>query len=314
MDTRLKYKAHIARAASKSLEAAMELKQLRGLSPSITWQLFASTVTPVVDYASNVWMHTFKDKAIRPINQVQQIGAQVIVGTFLTVTTSVAEAEAHITSVQSWFWRQAVKMWMDIHTLPETNPLHRNMDCIRKFQRFHHLPLYQVADVLKTIKMEILETINPFTLAPWEEQLQADIGQTPESQAETSRSIQITVSSSAQNKVVGFGRVIQKQPPKYKKLRLKIFSITLGTRSEQNPYSGELAAMAHTLKTLSVLKSYRITLLTSNKAATLTLGNPQQQSGQEHICLIYKLIRRLQKKMETGSQSAGSPQVRITNY
>jgi hypothetical protein len=36
-------------------------------------------------------------------------------------------------------------------------------------------------------------------------------------------------------------------------------------------------------------------MLTSNKAAALTLGNPRQQSGQEHICLIYKLIRRLRK-------------------
>jgi hypothetical protein len=37
------------------------------------------------------------------------------------------------------------------------------------------------------------------------------------------------------------------------------------------------------------------TLLTSNKAAALTLGNPRQQSGQEHVCLIYKLIKRLRK-------------------
>lgn len=295
MDTRLKYKAHIARAASKGLEAAMELKRLRGLSPSTARQLFASTVTPVVDYASNVWMHAFKDKAIGPINRVQRVGAQVIVGTFLTVATSVAEAEAHIASAQSRFWRRAVKMWTDIHTLPETNPLRRNTDRIRKFRRFHRSPLYQVADVLKTIEMEILETINPFTLAPWEERLQADIGQTPESQAEAGGSMQIAVSSSARNKVVGFGGVIQKQPPKYKKPRLKTFSITLGARSEQNPYSGELAAMAHALKTLPVLKSYRITLLTSNKAAALTLGNPRQQSGQEHVCLIYKLIRRLRK-------------------
>jgi hypothetical protein len=33
MDTRLKYKEHIARAASKGLEATMELRRLRGLSP-----------------------------------------------------------------------------------------------------------------------------------------------------------------------------------------------------------------------------------------------------------------------------------------
>ena len=54
MDTRLKYKEHIARAASKGLEAAMELRRLRGLSPATARQLFSSTVAPVVDYASNV--------------------------------------------------------------------------------------------------------------------------------------------------------------------------------------------------------------------------------------------------------------------
>jgi hypothetical protein len=34
MDARLKYKEHIARAASNGLEAAMELRRLRGLSPA----------------------------------------------------------------------------------------------------------------------------------------------------------------------------------------------------------------------------------------------------------------------------------------
>jgi hypothetical protein len=38
-----------------------------------------------------------------------------------------------------------------------------------------------------------------------------------------------------------------------------------------------------------------VTLLTSNKAAALTLKNPRQQSGQEYICQIYKLIQRLQR-------------------
>jgi hypothetical protein len=95
--------------------------------------------------------------------------------------------------------------------------------------------------------------------------------------------------------VVGYGGAIQKQPPKYRKLKLKTFPVTLGMRVEQNPYSGELAAMAKALGTLPVLKQYRITLLTSNKAAALTLRNPRQQSGQEHICQIYKLIKRLRR-------------------
>ncbi len=54
MDTKLKYKEHIARAATKGLEAVMELRRLRGLSPPTARQLFTATVAPVVDYASNV--------------------------------------------------------------------------------------------------------------------------------------------------------------------------------------------------------------------------------------------------------------------
>lgn len=45
----------------------MELKRLRGLSARTVWQLFAATMTPVVDYASNVWMHAYKDRLVGPI-------------------------------------------------------------------------------------------------------------------------------------------------------------------------------------------------------------------------------------------------------
>ncbi len=92
-----------------------------------------------------------------------------MVGTYLTVATVVAEAEAHIASAQERFWKRAVKMWTDIHTLPTTNPLRSATSCIRKFRRYHRSPFYQVATVLKEIPMEELETINPFTLAPWVE-------------------------------------------------------------------------------------------------------------------------------------------------
>jgi hypothetical protein len=103
MDVRLKYKEHIARAASKGLEVVMELQRLRGLSPATAQQLFTLIVAPVVDYALSVWMHACKDKAIRLINQVQRVGAQAIMGTFLTVATSIAETEAHIASAQHCF-------------------------------------------------------------------------------------------------------------------------------------------------------------------------------------------------------------------
>jgi hypothetical protein len=104
-------------------------------------------------------------------------------------------------------------MWTDLHTLPDTNPLHRNTAQIKKFRRFHCSLLYQVADTLKNIKMETLETINPFTLAPWETCMHTNVKAMPDPWTAPSGSIQITVSSSARNRLVGFRVAIKKQPP-----------------------------------------------------------------------------------------------------
>jgi hypothetical protein len=77
------------------------------------------------------------------------------------------------------------------------------------------------------------------------------------------------------------------------------FSSTLGRREEQNPYSGELAAMANALNTLPKLRFRRIVLITRNKAAVLTLRKPRQQSGQEHISGIYRSVRALKRDGNT---------------
>ncbi|CAP79219.1 Pc06g02260 [Penicillium rubens Wisconsin 54-1255] len=84
-------------------------------------------------------------------------------------------------------------------------------------------------------------------------------------------------------------------PPRYRKLKLKTLSVTLGARAEQNPFSAELAAMAHALNMVVGVKDYRITLVTSNKAAALTIRNPRQQSGQEFVSQLYKLMRKLRR-------------------
>jgi len=49
-------------------------------------------VAPVVDYASNVWMYACKTALAYTIHRVQRIGA--IIGSFSSVATGVAEAEA----------------------------------------------------------------------------------------------------------------------------------------------------------------------------------------------------------------------------
>ena len=186
-------------------------------------------------------------------------------------------------------------MWTDMHTLPKTNPLRRGTDRIRKFRRYHRSPLYHVADALKHVDLETLEIINPFTLAPYDERVQINVNRQDEPQTEAGGLMQIAVSSSARNELVGFGVAIEKQPPRNRKLKFKTFSVTLGARAEQNPFSTELAAIAHMLKIVVGIKDYKITLLTSNKAAAFTLRNPRRQSGQEFVCQMYKLMSRMRR-------------------
>ena len=298
MDSGLKYKEHIALAAAKGLKAAMELQRLRGLTPATARQLFTTMVAPVVDYASNVWMHACKYRRASPINRVQRIGAQAIVGTFLTVATSVAEAEAHIASTHERFWRRAVKMWTDLHTLPATNPLRNATSRIRKFRRYNRSPFYEVAVALDEIPVEELETINPFTLAPWAERVQTilvngDISET--TQADLGWAVRVAVSSSARNGIVGVGGVIE-IPAVRGGPKLERFSFTLGMRTEQNPFSGELAATAYALRHLPDLKYRSVAVLASNRAAVLTIRNPRQQSGQEYVRCIYDSIDTLKVK------------------
>ncbi|KAL3262693.1 hypothetical protein ABHI18_002519, partial [Aspergillus niger] len=262
MDTSLKYKEHIARAASKGLEAVMELRRLRGLSPSTARQLFTSTVAPVVDYASNVWMHAIKNKATGPINRVQRVGAQAIVGTFLTVATSVAEAEAHIATAQHRFWRRAVKMWTDLHTLPDTNPLRRNTARIRKFRRFHRSPLYQVAAAPKNIEMETLETINPFTLAPWETIWGSN--------REAATSI---LKTEIEDLLDDIGR----------KIRVK------SILRRASGYSSYIERAGGT-------GMFQAQVSHKQQSGGAHFQNPRQQSGQEFVCQTYKLMNRLRRK------------------
>lgn len=70
--------------------------------------------------------------------------------------------------------------------------------------------------------------------------MQSDGYESLETQTEAGGVLRIAVSSSARNKIVGFGVAIKKQQPRYRKARLKTFAVTLGARAEQNLYSREL--------------------------------------------------------------------------
>ncbi|KAJ0126952.1 putative efflux pump gsfJ [Fusarium oxysporum f. sp. albedinis] len=112
-----------------------------------------------------------------------------------------------------------------------------------------------------------MEVIQPFTLAPWEARLQVILNSQGEEEenkikelAKAGWAVRIATSSSARNDLVGMGVAIRIPISVARAGKInEAFSVTLGTREEHNPYTAELAAIAHGLnqrpKQLNVINS-----------------------------------------------------------
>ena len=109
MDSELRYREHIASAATRGLNAALALKRLKMLSPATARQLFGATVAPAMDYASTVWMHAGKGST-KAMERAQRIGTQAIVGSFQTVALAIAEAEVYIRLIYQRYQERATKL------------------------------------------------------------------------------------------------------------------------------------------------------------------------------------------------------------
>jgi hypothetical protein len=141
-------------------------------------------------------------------NRIQRIGAQAITGAFRTVATAVAEAEASIRTVGERHAERATKLWVNLRTLPETNPLSKLNT--RELWRFTS-PLQRIAHTHQNTPTDKIEVIEPYVIAPWEERLPATIDRGTEAAvriANTTRGIRIATSSSARKGIVGMGGAI----------------------------------------------------------------------------------------------------------
>ncbi len=75
------------------------------------------------------------------------------------------------------------------------------------------------------------------------------------------------------------------------------YSITLATRSEQNPYVAELQAIAMALRNMpQFVRNRRIAVFSSNQAALQAIAKPRQESGQRSLSQIYKATRALETR------------------
>jgi hypothetical protein len=228
------------------------------------------------------------------LNRVQTPGAIAITGAFRTVATAVAEAEASIRTFRERHKERATKLWVDMHTLPDTNPLAKLRTTLTR--RFVS-PLQKIAQAQQETSTNRMETINAYIVPPWAARVQVTCDLDREKAIEmTNRAegILIATSSSAKGDTVGMGGSMRDTEINGADA-ITSYSVTLGTRMEQNPYTAELAAVVAVLKGVpSWIRNRQVTILSSNRSALAAIGQPRQQSGQSMIQEIYVQVRFFQ--------------------
>jgi hypothetical protein len=291
-DTRLRYQEHSARAATTGLQAAMALKRLRGLSLSVTRKLFNATVAPVVDYASSVWMHARRASAERVLKRVQRVGGQAVVGCFQTVGTAVAEAEANLPTIEERHKRKAVKMWVDLHSMPSTHPLAqmaRRPTCKRFVS-----PMQRIAEYARGAPLDDLEAAQPYISAPWDARLDmvddADDGAQAAARAQETQGIRVATSASARNQLVGIGGAVESVDWTRNHTERREYDKTLGTSGQSDAYTAALASIEAGLGfvvgavyagTLSArVHGQTIHVFTNNRTVLITLRAPAKRTRQ----------------------------------
>jgi len=165
LDRKLRFKAHIARAAKKGIAAALALKRLRGTSPKTARRLYTALIAPTMDYASPVWSARATRKGIDALNVAQRIGAQAIVGAFRTVSLARAEAEASVVPLEERLQKHRNLFWIKANTLPGQNPLARIVSQTRPWIKRFPSPLMEMARNMAEIHATQLPAIDPFCIA-----------------------------------------------------------------------------------------------------------------------------------------------------
>jgi hypothetical protein len=232
MDSQLRFEEHIANAATKGLAAAMALRRLKMISPRTARQLFRATVAPAADYASSVWMHACGAKGTQYLNRMQKQGAIAVTGAFRTAATAVAEAEAAIQPFHNRHMEKAAKLWIDIQTLPKSNPLVKlRTITTRRFRS----PLQRIAQSLEATASGRIETIQAFTISPWTYRIHTICERDSEKAIELANKavgILIATSTSARAGFVGMGGCMIDTQANGNNNTMPSYSITLGNRIE----------------------------------------------------------------------------------
>ena len=316
LDQQLRYKEHVVRAGKRGLKTALALKRIKGLNPRTARMLFASKVTPAIDYASPIWSPRAAKQTTSILNQAQRLGAQAIVGAFHSLGLERAEAEAGIAPMHNRWDHQQGKFWVKCHTLPKKHPFWRIQRQIDTRNRRFRSPLQHIARRFEKIDLSDLETIEPYCKAPWHPSFHAVIQEREDAVtwANTTEERVLFVDASYREGNIGVGIYFRLRHQRHGIEDKQ--SLRIGHNEHITANHAELIAihnaMAHAECIWNHLESFprevrRLALPTviasDSTTALYALTRPARQSGQSVIRRTGEIAQRLRQR--------GGPAIRL---
>lgn len=122
-----------------------------------------------VDYASNVWTHSYGMREAGWLDKAQKVAAQVVIGAFRTVATAVAKAEAGLQPFRERYSHAATRFCISLRTLPKAHPLATLK--VKAGKRFISL-IQKIALIPVGTDIDRMEVIYEYALAPWSDRIQ----------------------------------------------------------------------------------------------------------------------------------------------
>ncbi|SCV61221.1 uncharacterized protein FFFS_15790 [Fusarium fujikuroi] len=241
--------------------------------------------TRVLDRTSRL-PFTIMGEEVTPKQEVKLLG--VIMDAKLRFKKHMAEATARGLSAAMCLRR--------LKTLPKTHPLATLKVSV---SRRYMSPLKRLTLAHDGSGIERMETIEAYAAPPWHGHVSAICEADHEAAVAAAREtndIIIATSASDRRGLVGMGGVVAHKSSGQTDKIVARYSVTLGSRDEQNPFTAELEAIAMLLRCLpDGLQRRELADLSSSQSALKTIARPRQQSGQVTIRQIYEHVERLRK-------------------
>lgn len=300
MDCKLNFHEHVARAAKRGIKRTIAIRQMKNLRPETTRQLIQATVTPAIDYASNVWATKLTQRDLNLLRQPQRLGAQAIIKAFSTTALRTAETEAAMSSTQDRLRLRRVKFWVELHTLQRSHPLWRVKRIVTQVTR-HVSPLARLKEEFNKIGLKNVEKIDPWGLPPWHAAptVIIDERKTAESAARILPTTDLCwfVDGSAKAEQAGIAAIAVLGEQSWG------FSESIRSDRHVDPLLAELLAIEkaakHTLTISANLQMRTINIFSDCQEALRVLANPTQQKGQRISRNVHTLTLKLERRNQT---------------